>query len=748
MSDHVILLAAFGLLLAASGATAQAANDGDPEPTRTASEMTRTAENPFFAPSSLPFGAPDFDAIRDEHFRPAFEAGMARQLEEIEAIAGNPEPPTFENTIVAMERTGELLTRVQRVFFNLASAHTNEEIQAIQSELAPKLAAHSDDIYLNPALFERVRTLYEGRDALELDPESRRLLEETHRDFVRAGALLSEEEQARVRQINERLSSLTTQFQENLLALTKERSVLVEDAAELEGLGADRIAAARQAATERGHEEGYLLTITNTTRQPVLTSLRNRALRQRVWEASANRGLGEDGGIDNRPLILELVRLRAEKARLLGHPNWASYALETQTARTSEAALEMMTALVPPVRANTEREAERIRAMMREDGIEDDLQPWDWAYYAEKVRRAEYAVDEEQVRPYLELDRVLEDGVFYTMNRLFGITFRERHDLPVYHPDIRVFDVLDADGSQLGLFYADYFERDSKRGGAWMSSFVVQNRLLEERPVIVNVLNIPPPAEGEPALISFDHATTLFHEMGHAVHGLFSNVTYPSLAGTSVPRDFVEFPSTFEEDWAILPEVLENYAIHHETGERIPQELLDRVIAARNFNQGFDTQEYLAAALLDMAWHTLGEEAIPESVEAVEPFEAGALAAHGVDFRPVPPRYRSPYFAHVFSGGYSAAYYAYIWSEVLAADAFAFMKSRGGLTRENGDRFREAILSRGGTAEAMELYLAYRGQDPDVAHLLARRGLTAPASDDTPVEPAEVPEPTGGAIRH
>lgn len=741
------LFAIFALLLAAGGIHGQADPERSPDASATATDMTRSDQNPLFTPSPLPFEAPDFDAIRTEHFQPAFEAGMERQLEEVRRIAESPEAPTFRNTIVALERSGSLLERVQRVFFNLASAHTDEEIQTIQAEMAPRLAAHSDDILLNPTLFERVRSLWERRDELDLDPESRQLLKETHRDFVRAGALLDDEAQARIREINERLSSLTTQFQENLLAITRERSVLVESEEELAGLSADRITAAREAARERGEEGKYLLTITNTTRQPVLRSLENRELRQRVWEASANRGIGEDGGIDNRPLILELVRLRAEKARLLGHPDWASYALETQMAGGPEAALEMMRELVPAVRANTEREAERIREMMRRDGLEDEVQPWDWAYYAEMVRQAEYDFDEDEVRPYFELDRVLEDGVFHTMNRLFGIRFEERHDLPVYHPDVRVWNVYDADGSQLGLFYGDYFERDSKRGGAWMNSFVVQSRLLDRRPVVANVLNIPKPAEGEPALLTFDEVTTLFHEMGHAVHGLFSDVTYPSLSGTSVPRDFVEFPSTFEEDWAIQPEVLERYAVHYETGERIPQELLDRVIAARHFNQGFDTQEYLAAALLDMEWHTLSADQTPDAVEEVLAFEQAALAEHGVDFRPVPPRYRSPYFAHIFSGGYSANYYAYIWSEVLAADAFAYMQSRGGLTRENGDRFREAILSRGGSAEAMDLYLAFRGQEPEVEHLLARRGLTTPVSDDTPVAPEEAGEPTGGALQ-
>jgi len=682
----------------------------------------RMADNPFYSPSMLPLEAPDFELIEDEHFRDAFIDGMEFQLDEIREIADNSEEPTFGNTIVAMERSGALLNRTQRVFFNLTSAHTNEKIQGIQAEFAPKFAAHSDDIYLNSALFNRVETLYDRRDEMQLDHASLKLLEDTYRNFVRAGAQLSEEEQLRMREINERISSLTTEFQEKLLDLTRERSVIVENEELLDGLSSDRISAAREAATERGYEGKYLLSITNTTRVPILTSLNNRDLRREVWEASAFRGVGQDDGIDTRPIVLELAELRAERSEMLGYPNYAAYALEPQTAGSPDRVLEMLSDLIPPVISNTEQEAELIQEKMRKDGIEDELRPWDWEYYAERVRKARYDIDESEVRPYFELNRVLEDGVFYTMNRLYGITFEEREDLPVYHPDVRVFNVYDNDGIQLGLFYADYFERDSKRGGAWMNSFVVQSNLLGQRPVVVNVLNIPRPAEGEPALISFDNVTTLFHEMGHAVHGLFSDVEYPSQAGTSVPRDFVEFPSTFEEDWAIHPEVLKNYAIHHETGEPIPEELLDRLIAAREFNQGFETQEYLGATMIDLEWHLLNSEEIPSDVES---FEEAALSKYNLDREAVPPRYKSPYFAHIFSGGYSANYYAYIWSEILAADAFAFMEQQGGLTRENGDHYREHILSRGGSLDALELYRNFRGDDPDVRHLLARRGLDA-----------------------
>jgi peptidyl-dipeptidase Dcp len=683
---------------------------------------TMNNPNPLLKPSSLPLEAPDFDAIKVEHYRPAFEQGMKEELEEIKAIANNSEAPTFKNTIVAMEKSGALLNRTSSVFYNLTSSNTNDQIQEIQAEMAPKLSQHSDAIMLNKKLFSRVETLYKKRKELELDPASLKLLEDDYRDFVRAGALLTPAQKERMKAINQELSSAATQFQENLLKMTQNRVVIVDDPAKLDGLSEDRIAAAKQAAEERGYEGKYLLSIANTTRVPLLSSLNNRELREQLWKASAYRGIGENGGIDNRPLIKKLVALRAERAELLGYDSYAAYALDPQTAHTPEAALSMMEDLAPAVVKNTKEEAKEIQRMMKKDGLNDDLKPWDWEYYAEKVRKEKYEYDESQVRPYFELNRVLKDGVFFTMNKLYGISFEERFDLPVYHPDVRVFNVYDKDGSQLGLFYADYFARDSKRGGAWMNSFVSQSKLLHKKPVVVNVLNIAPPAEGEPALISFDNVTTMFHEMGHAVHGLFSDVKYPSQSGTSVPRDYVEFPSTFEEDWAIQPEVIENYAYHYKTGERIPQELLDKVIAARGFNQGFDTQEYLAAALVDMEWHLLASDEIPDDVEA---FEQKSLKKYGLDMAAVPPRYKSPYFAHIFSGGYSANYYAYIWSEILAADAFAYMQENGGLKLENGQRLRTYILSKGGSRDAMKLYEQYREGEPDVTHLLERRGLTA-----------------------
>jgi len=678
------------------------------------------SKNPLLSPSTLPLHAPDFDAINTDDFRPAFKKGMEQELEEIKKIANNQEDPTFENTIVAMEKSGRILNHVSSVFYNLSSADTNDEIQDIQKEMAPKLAEHSDKILLNAKLFDRIKTLYEQRDELNLDTAQLKLLKDTHRRFVRAGAELNEDQQQRMREINSRISELTTQFQENLIDLTKERAVLVEDKEKLDGLSDDRINALKEKAAANDHEGQYQINISNTTRVPILKNLNNRELRKRVWEASAYRGIGEDGGIDNRPIILELAKLRAEKADLLGYSNYASYRLAPQTAKNPENVLDMLKDLVPSVLENTRQEQAAIKDKMEEDGVNGEVEPWDWAYYAEKVRQEKYDIDQTKVRPYFELNRVLEDGIFYTMNKLYGVTFEERDDLPVYHPDVRVFDVYDEDGSQMALFYADYFKRDAKNGGAWMNSFVTQSHFLDRKPVIINVANLPKPAEGEPALISFDNVVTMFHEMGHAMHGMLSEVKYPSQGGTSVPRDFVEALSTFNEDWAIQPDILENYARHYETGEQIPQELLNKVIEASNFNQGFDTQEYLAAALLDLEWHLLASGEIPDDVES---FEQEALAKYDLDSEVIPPRYKSPYFSHIFAGGYAANYYGYIWSEVLAADAFAYMQENGGLKRENGDRLRKYILSKGGSDEAMDLYKEYRGQEPDVVHLLERRGL-------------------------
>jgi peptidyl-dipeptidase Dcp len=678
------------------------------------------ARLPLLSPSPLPFGAPDFSLLEDDRILPAFEEGMRLQQLEIEEIANNPVPPTFENTLEALERSGGPLEQVQRWFFSLIAAHTRPALQDLQAVLAPLLAAHSDRIHMNPALFSRIDQLWRTRTGLGLDAESDRLLERTRDRFIRAGALLDSEDQARVRDLNRELSSLSTQFERNLLSLSKERGVWVQERSELEGLSEVEIETAAEAARAQGAQDRWFLPLTNTTRQPALAHLRNRALRQQLWEASAERGIGQHGGVDNRPLVLRMAELRAERARQLGVPHWAAFALEPQMARSVEAARKRLTDLLPAVIAHVQAEEDRIRKRMMDDGVEGPVEPWDWAYYAERIRAEAYHLNEEEIRPYFELDRVLRDGVFFTMNRLFGIQFRERTDLPVYHPDVRVFDVFDSDGSPLGLFYGDFFQRESKRGGAWMSALSTQSRLLQRRPVVMNVLNIPKPPVGSPALLSFDQVTTLFHEMGHAVHGLLSDVRYPSLSGTAVPRDFVEFPSTFQEDWALHPTVLENYARRYDTDEPLPPVLRDRLISARHFNQGYDTLEYLAAALLDLDWHTLQEGSIPEDPMA---FEAESRARYGVDLRAVHPRYRTPFFAHIFSGGYAASYYAYIWSEVLAADAFEQMRQTGGPTRANGNHLRNTVLSRGNSGDPLELYRTFRGSDPSVHPLLERRGL-------------------------
>ncbi|WP_435121057.1 M3 family metallopeptidase [Amycolatopsis thermoflava] len=678
-----------------------------------------TPDNPFSQASDLPYGLPPFDRIADEHFGPAFEAGLAEHAAEIEAIAGNPEPATFENTIVALDTSGRLLQRVSSVFFNLTSSDTNPARQELQAEIAPKLAAHSDAIHLNPALFARVKELYDRRDQLGLDEESAWLLERTYTDFQRAGAGLDESQQAKLRVLNEELSTLSTRFQENLLRDTNDLAVLVEDPAELAGLSDGTIAAAREAAASRG-VEGYLLTLNLPTSQPLLSALENRALRERLFTASISRG-NRGNENDNSAVLARIVQLRAEKAALLGHPNHAAYVISDETARTAEAAVGLLERLAPVAVANARRDAAELQTYLEQDHPGATLEPWDWAFYAERVRKAKYDLDDATLRPYFELDRVVRDGVLFAASKLYGLSFTERHDLPVYHPDVRVFEVFDADGSPLGLFLGDYYTRDSKRGGAWMNTFVDQSHLLGERPVVVNNLNIAKPPAGEPTLLTLDEVTTLFHEFGHALHALVSDVRYPKFSGTNVPRDFVEYPSQVNEMWMLWPEVLANYAKHHETGEPLPRRLVERLEESAQYGQPFATTEYLAASLLDQAWHGLGTE---DAVGDVASFEAAALEKAGVAVPAIPPRYRSTYFAHVFSGGYSAGYYSYIWSEVLDADTVEWFKENGGLKRENGDHFRATLLSRGGAGDPMGFFRAFRGRDPEIAPLLARRGLT------------------------
>ncbi len=681
-------------------------------------QKAEQADNPLFSKSVLQYEAPDFRLIRDEHFLPAIEEGIKIQLAEIEAIAANPDAPSFENTLVAMEKSGELLNRATSVFYNLVGTDSNPERLKIQSKLAPMMSAHRDNIFLNPKLFERVRKIYDQREALKLKGEDLRLVEIYYQRFQRAGAELNEQQKEAIRAMNEEHSKLANQFSQNLLAETRNIAVIVDSVEELDGLSPVLIEAAAQDAKERGLEGKYLLKITNTTRQPVTISLHNRDLRQRVWEASAFRN--QKGETDNRPLVARLTQLRAERAKLLGYENWAAYGLEPQMAGTPQAVYDMLGSMVPAVMANTKKEAAAIQAMIKKKGGDFELMPWDWEYYAEFVRQEQYDLDESKVQEYFEFNRVLNDGLFYAMKRLYGISFKKRPDLPVYHPDVVAYELLDADGTSLAIFYADYFAREGKRGGAWMSSFVGQSHLLGQKPVVVNVMNIPKAPAGQPTLISYDHATTMFHEMGHGVHGMLSNVRYPSLAGTSVSRDFVETPSTIHEDFTIHPEVISNFAFHYQTGNPIPADLLQKVIKSRVFNQGFDTLEYLSASLLDMEWHTLSSD---QPLQDVNEFESAALKKHGVDFAPVPPRYKSTYFSHSIGGGYAAGYYAYMWSEILAADAFAYMMSKGGLKLENGNAWRKEVLSVGNTRPPMESYKAFRGAEPTTEALLIRRGL-------------------------
>ncbi|PRX44960.1 peptidyl-dipeptidase Dcp [Prauserella shujinwangii] len=677
-------------------------------------------DNPLLHPSELPHGLPPFDRIADEHFAPAFEAGIAEHAAEVERIATDPDEPTFDNTVVALERSGSLLKRVASVFFNLAASHTNDTLRALHADIAPKLTAHHDAIHLDPRLFARIEKLYDQRDALGLDAESAWLLRRYHLDFQRAGAGLPEADQRRLRELNEELSALSTRFQDNLLADTNDLAVVVSDANELAGLSDDAIAAAAEAATARGEDGKYLLKLGLPTPQPVLASLENRELRRRVFEAAAAR-CARDNQHDNREVLVRIATLRAERAALLGHPHHAAYVIEDETARTAEAANDLLNRLAPVAVVNAQAEGVDLQQEIEAAGEDFTLAPWDWAYYAERVRRRRYDFDDAELRPYFELDSVLRDGVFFAAHRLYGLTFTERHDLPTYHPDVRVFEVTDSDGSPLGLFLGDYYARDSKRGGAWMNNYVDQSHLLGESPVVVNNLNITKPPEGEPTLLTYDEVITAFHEFGHALHGLLSDVRYPSLSGANVPRDFVEFPSQVNEMWALWPEVLANYARHHRTGEPLPPRLVNRLEESRQYGEGYSTTEYLAAALLDQAWHTIGTDVRVDDVAA---FEKRALEKAGVWLETVPPRYRSTYFAHVFSGGYSAGYYSYIWSEVLDADSVEWFRENGGLTRKNGEHFRRSLLAKGGSADPMEAFRAFRGRDPEIEPLLKRRGLT------------------------
>ena len=684
------------------------------------STTVSTEQNPFYTESSLYMKYPEFDKIKNKHYTPAFEKGMADHMAEIDAIAERADSPTLENTIIAMEKSGALLDRVATVFFALTSANTNDEMEKIRSEMAPKLSAHSDQILLNGKLFHRVKTIYEQRDQLGLDAESKRLVEKYYTDFIRSGANLSSEEKESLKKINGEMAVLQTTFSQNVLKEVNALAVVVDSKDELDGLSDAAIEAAANEAKSRELDGKYVLTLRNTSGQPPMASLTNRALRERIHKTSLSRG-SRGSDFDNRDILANVIKLRAEKAQLMGYDNHAAYSLENQTAQTPKAVNERLSSLAPKAVANANKEATDLQKMIDAEDGSFKLASWDWDFYTEKVRADRYNFDASQLKPYFEMDNVLQNGVFYAATQLFGITFKERFDLPVYQEDVRVFEVFNEDGSVLALFIFDGYARSSKRGGAWMNAYVGQSKLKGNKPVIANHLNVVKPPKGEPTLMSFDEVITTFHEFGHALHGMFSDVNYPYFAGTSVPRDFVEYPSQVNEMWAIWPEVLKNYAVHHETGKPMPKELLDKVLATQKFNQGFTTTEYLAASLLDQALHQLSPDQVPTGEEIIA-FEADALKTAGVAMDVIPPRYRSTYFSHII-GGYSAGYYSYIWSEVLDADTVEWFKENGGLKRENGDHFRKTLLSRGGSKDALKIFKDFRGAEPNIQPLLDRRGL-------------------------
>ncbi len=722
---------ALAIAIALSGSLA-ACTDSSPAKNDTAQSQPQTdtatagTSNPFFVESPLPLRYPQFDKIKDSDFAPGFDRGMADQLKEVAAIVDNAEAPTFDNTILALEKSGQILSRTSTVFFSLVGVDTNDARKAIQAEYAPKLAAHRDAIALNPKLFERIQALYDTRDSLGLDAEGVRLIERYHTDFVRAGAKLSEADKVRLKAINGEQAKLGTQFSQNVLAEVNDSAVVVDTKEELAGLTDEQIAAAAAAAKDKGLDGKYLIALLNTTGQPPEAQLQNRALRERLHKTSVARG-SRGNKYDNTAIVSQVLKLRAEKATMLGYPTYAAYVLADETAKTPEAVNAMLTQLAPPAVANAKHEGAALQAMIdKEQAAKGEptfqLEPWDWAYYTEKVRAEKYDFDESQLKPYFEMKNVLENGVFYAAGQLYGLTFKQRTDLPVYNPDVLVYDVFNADGTQLAIFLADMYARPSKRGGAWMNSYVDQSALTGNLPIVANHLNITKPASG-PTLLTWDEVTTAFHEFGHALHGMFSNVEYPYFSGTSVPRDFVEFPSQVNEMWSDWPSVLANYAKHYQTGEPMPKALLDKVLASSKFNQGFATTEYLGAAMLDQSWHQVGADKIP-AADGVMAFEAAALKANGTDYAPVPPRYRTPYFSHIM-GGYAAGYYAYIWSEVLDANTVQWIKANGGLTRANGDRFRQTLLSQGGSKDALQLFRDFTGAEPAIEPLLERRGLDA-----------------------
>jgi len=733
-----LLLATAALAVATSAASAAPA----PRKSTASAAATLPASNPFANPSTLPLETPDFSRIKDSDYLPALLAGMAQQKREVVAIANNPAPPTFNNTLVALERSGLLLERANLAFNAVNGANTNDTLQATDTKTAPLFAAHNDFIFLNPKLFARVKTLHDSQASLGLNAEQAKLLQVYYDQFVHAGAELSPAKQTELKAYNKRLSTLTSAFGQKLLAAAKAGALHVDDASALAGLSPEQVTAAQQAAKGR-KLSGYVIPLQNTTQQPALESLTSHATRQQLFEASLNRAEHGDAN-DTRAIVREIAQLRAKKAALFGYSNWADYTLFDQMAKNRATAIGFLDRLAPAVAAKEQREAADIRALAQSQGATFTPTAADWNFYAEQIRKQRYALDSDQLKQYFEFNKVLEDGVFYAANQLYGLTFKERKDIPTWSPDMRVFDVIDTDGKQLAIFMIDPWKRDNKSGGAWMSNLVNQSYLRGTKPVIFNVENFTKPAPGQPMLISWDDVTTMFHEFGHALHGMFAAQTYPTLQGTNVARDFVEFPSQFNENWALDPKVLPHYAVHYQTGQTIPQELIQKVLAARTFNQGYEVGEVLEAAHLDLDWHSLPATA---SLQDVDKFEADALAKSGYDTADVPPRYRSSYFLHIWSNGYSAGYYAYPWTRMLGQDAFAWFQSHGGLTRANGQRFRNMVLSRGNTLDLAEMYRGFTGHDPSIQPYLDYYGLTAGESGATPpavapaVAPAPVPAP-------
>lgn len=703
-----IPILALALLVLACNNSKQKENPNNSE------EQMNNTENPLLSESTLPYGAPDFSKIKDEHFKPAMLEGIEQQKKAVEAIANSEEAPTFENTVLALEKSDELLNRSSQIFYALAGANTNETLQAVEEEMAPKFAAQNDMIYLNEILFQRFKTLYDKKESLNLDAESLKLLEEYYEDFEIAGAKLSSEDKEKLKEYNEKIATLTTKFGKTLLDANNSGAVTFTNKEDLAGVDEDFLK-----SKESKDGKGWNIPLQNTTQQPLLQSMENRASREKLYKAAWHRS--DQGANDTNGIIKELVEVRAQKAKLLGFKNYAEWSLQKTMAKTPENVNKFFSGLIPAATAKAQAESDEIQKMIKSKGQDFTLEPWDWNYYAEMVRKEKYDLDENQIKPYFEINNVLEKGVFYAANKLYGITYKPRTDIPTYHEDVKVYELFEENGEPLGLFYTDYFARPSKSGGAWMDNFVTQSKMYNKKPVIYNVCNYPKPANGEPALLTYDEVETMFHEFGHALHGFFASQQYPSLSGTAVARDFVEFPSQFNENWALYPDVLKNYALHYKTGKQIPQELIDKIKNSGTFNQGYSLTENLAGSNLDMQWHTISAD---KKIEDVNAFENEALNKTKLDVvHAVPPRYRSTYFSHIFAGGYAAGYYSYSWTEMLHHDAYNWFETHGGLTRENGQRFRDMVLSRGNTMNLEKMYKDWRGSDPKIGPMLKARGL-------------------------